>query len=86
MRHGQNDLGPAIGRKNYMFAGSDAGAERAATLYSLICSYDLAKINTADYLQDVMMKIASGWPKSRIGELVPANWAASIAQPAAKAA
>ena len=76
----------AIGRKNYMFAGSDAGGERAAILYSLICSCDLAKIDTAAYLSDVMMKIATGWPQSRIGELVPANWATMHAQTAAKAA
>jgi len=65
----------AIGRKNYMFAGSDAGAERAAILYSLIASCDLAQVDTAAYLRDVMMKIACGWPQSKISELIPANWA-----------
>jgi transposase len=65
----------AIGRKNFMFAGSDAGAERAAVFYSLICSCDLAKVDAGAYLKDVMKKIASGWPQSRIKELIPANWA-----------
>lgn len=65
----------AIGRKNFMFAGSDAGAEWAAILYSLIASCKLAGIDAGAYLRDVMIKIAGGWPQSKIGELTPENWA-----------
>jgi len=65
----------AIGRKNYMFAGSDAGAEAAAVIYSLIASCKLAGVDTGKYLRDVMIKLASGWPQAKIGELVPSSWA-----------
>lgn len=65
----------AIGRKNYMFAGSGAGAEWAAILYSLIASCKLAGIDAGAYLHDVMLKISGGWPQSKIGELVPTAWA-----------
>ena len=76
----------AIGRKNYMFAGSDAGAEHAAILYSLICCCDLAQIDAGAYLRDVMMKIASGWPQSKISELTPMNWAEMCAPQVLQAA
>ena len=67
----------AIGRKNYMFAGSDDGAQWAAILYSLIASCQLAKIDAGAYLRDVMSKIAAQWPQSRLAELTPARWAGS---------
>jgi transposase len=63
----------ALGRKNYLFAGSDAGGERAATIYSLI---ETAKLNGLDpeaYLRDVIARIADH-PINRIGELLPWNW------------
>ena len=63
----------ALGRKNYLFAGSDAGGERAAAIYSLI---ETAKLNGLDpeaYLRDVIGRIADH-PINRIGELLPWNW------------
>jgi hypothetical protein len=65
----------AIGRKNYMFAGSDTGAESAAILYSLIASCKLADVEAGAYFRDVLIKLAEGWPQSKIGELVPSVWA-----------
>jgi uncharacterized Ntn-hydrolase superfamily protein len=62
----------ALGRKNYLFAGSDAGGERAAALYSLIGT---AKLNSRDpetYLRDVLSRIADH-PINRIEELLPWN-------------
>src|SRR5437868_14225548 len=44
-RYGQNDRAIAIGRKNYLFAGSDAGGRRAAAIYSLIESAKLNGLN-----------------------------------------
>ena len=64
----------ALGRKNYLFAGSDAGGERAAAMYSLIGS---AKLNASDpeaYLRDVLARIADH-PINRIAELLPWNLA-----------
>jgi hypothetical protein len=75
--------GIAVGRKNYLFAGSDRGGERAAAIYSLI---ETAKLNGLDpqaWLRDVLDRIADH-PNSRIGELLPWNW--SPATPAAEAA
>ena len=63
----------ALGRKNYLFAGSDAGGERAAAIYSLT---ETAKLNGLDpeaYLRDVLARIAEN-KINRIGELLPWNW------------
>jgi transposase len=60
----------ALGRKNYLFAGSDTGGERAAAIYSLIGT---AKLNDRDpeaYLRKVLSRIANH-PVNRIGELLP---------------
>ena len=64
--------GVALGRKNYLFLGSDAGGERAAAIYSLV---ETAKLNGLDpqaYLRDVLERIADH-PINRIDELLP--WA-----------
>jgi transposase len=66
----------ALGRKNYMFAGSDAGGERAAAAYTLI---ETAKLNDLDpeaYLRDVLGRIADH-RINRIAELLPWNVASS---------
>ena len=63
----------AIGRKNYLFAGSDAGGRRAAAMYSLIESAKLNGLNPQHYLADVLARIADH-PARRIDELLPWNW------------
>jgi len=50
----------ALGRKNYLFAGSDAGGERAANLCSLIGSAKLNRLDPESYLRDVLTRIAEG--------------------------
>jgi transposase len=70
----------AIGRKNYLFAGSDRGGERAAAMYSLIETAKLNGIDPEAYLRDVLARIADH-PNNRIVELLPWNW-----QPAEKVA
>jgi len=63
----------AIGRKNYLLAGSDAGGQSAAAMYSLI---ETAKLNGLDpqrYLTDVLARIA-GHPARQIADLLPWNW------------
>jgi len=62
----------ALGRKNYLFAGSYSGGERAAVIYSLVGS---AKLNGPDperYLRQVLATIAD-YPVNRIDELLPWN-------------
>jgi hypothetical protein len=67
----------ALGRKNYLFAGSDAGGERAAAIYSLIGSAKLNGLDPEAYLREVLTRIADH-PINRIEELLPWNLAASV--------
>jgi hypothetical protein len=62
----------ALGRKNYLFAGSDAGGERAALVYSLIGTAKLNGVNPQQYLQHVLERIADH-PINRLEELLPWN-------------
>jgi transposase len=62
----------ALGRKNYLFAGSNAGGERAAAMYTLIGSAKLNGIDPEAYLSDVFARIADH-PINRINELLPWN-------------
>jgi len=63
----------AIGRKNYLFAGSDAGGHRAAAIYSLIETAKLNRRNPQHYLADVLARIADH-PARKIADLLPWNW------------
>jgi transposase len=62
----------ALGRKNYLFAGSEAGGERAAAIYSLIGSAKLSGVNPEAYLTALLRRIADH-PVKRIEELLPWN-------------
>lgn len=63
----------AVGRKNWTFAGSDRGAERAAALYTLIQTAKLNDIDPHTWLADVLARIAET-QASRLAELLPWNW------------
>jgi transposase len=66
-----------MGRKNYLFMGSDSGGERAASLYSLIATAKLNGIDPAFYLRTILATIAEH-PINRIEELLPWNIVSSI--------
>jgi hypothetical protein len=65
--------GLALGRKAWLFAGSDRGGERAALLYSLIVTAKLNDIDPQAWLADVLARIADH-PVNRLDELLPWNW------------
>lgn len=65
----------AVGRKNYLFAGSDAGAERAAVMYTLVRTAVLHGLDPQAYLTDVLNRLAVPRKASDIDELLPDVWA-----------
>lgn len=64
----------AVGRKNWLFAGSDEGARRAAVIYTVIGTCRLSGVDPWEYVRDVLEKLAAGWLQSRLEELLPPNW------------
>jgi transposase len=66
--------GIALGRKSWLFAGSDRGGDRAAAMYSLIITAKLNDVDPRAWLADVLARIADH-PASRLHELLPWNWA-----------
>jgi transposase len=75
----------ALGRKNYLFAGSDRGGESAAAIYSLIGTAKLNGIDPEGYLRNLLSRIAEH-PINRIEELLPWNLAANPDQESRHAA
>src|SRR5579864_1083641 len=72
----------AVGRKNWLFAGSFEGARRAALLYSLVQSCKLVNVPPFDYLKDVLMRVATH-PQRLIGQLTPKGWLTTFGRPTA---
>ena len=66
----------AVGRKNWLFAGSEEGAKRAALLISLVGTCRMLDIDPALYLKDVLIqaKMRSASPKPTYEDLTPAQW------------
>ena len=63
----------ALGRKNFLFVGTDHAGENLAGLYSLIATCEINGVNPVTYLADVLLRVQSH-PASRIDEILPHNW------------
>jgi transposase len=66
----------ALGRKNWLFAGSEDGGHRAAILFSLVTSAKRLEIDPFEYMSDVIARVGEH-PNSRINELTPRGWKAA---------
>lgn len=70
----ENQIRPAaVGRKNWLFCGSDVGGERAAGFYTLIRTARLNGVEPEAWLTDVIARIG-GHPINRLAEMLPWNW------------
>jgi transposase len=74
--------GIALGRKSWLFAGSDRGGQRAAAMYSLIVTAKMNDVDPQAWLADVLARIAEH-PAHLIDQLLPWNWKPSAAKLAA---
>jgi transposase len=68
--------GIALGRKSWLFCGSDRGGQRAAVMYSLIVTAKMNGVDPQAWLADVLSRIAEH-PASRLDDLLPWNWSAN---------
>jgi transposase len=77
----ENTIRPiALGRNNYLFAGSHEAAQNAAIIYSLLATCKLHEVNAYDWLKHVLTVMPT-LPVSRIKELLPQNWKATVTEP-----
>ncbi len=71
---------PAMGRRNWLFAGSDEGGHRAAIIMTVLETASRAGVDIRAYVQDVLTKVAAGWKMTHLDQLLPENWAAQQQQ------
>ena len=77
-RHGQNERGLSIGKKNSLFCGNEGGGETWAILASLLSTAKLHGVDPETYLTDVLERMVSGATKNnRLDELLVWNWKAA---------
>ena len=70
----ENSIRPlALGRKNYLFAGSHQAAQRAAMMYSFLASCQKLGVNPRRWLADVLNRVAD-YPVNQLNELLPHKW------------
>jgi hypothetical protein len=76
-RHGQNERATALGRKAWLFAGSDRGRDRAAVIFTLIYTAKLTGIDPQAWLADVLFRIADHNIR-RLDQLLRWHWATEM--------
>ena len=78
----ENSIRPlAIGRKNYLFCGDDAAAQRAAVVYSLLATCKAHGVNERAWLEDVLRRIPECEQAGKdYADLLPGNWSALSAK------
>jgi hypothetical protein len=79
-RYGQNDWAIVLGRKNYLFCGSQGGGHRAALVYSLIESAKLNDLDPYAYLVDILAKLPTCRARD-LAALLPHRWQPDRAPP-----
>lgn len=83
--HSENALRrQALGRKNWLFLGSDEGGAVNATFVTLLASCQLHGLEPLGYLRDLLC-LLPGWPVKRVLELAPVNWASTVQRPEVRA-
>lgn len=83
MHNNSSELGlrrQVLGRRNWLFCGSDQGAEVNTLWVSLLASCRLHGIEPLSYLRDLLCLLPS-WPASKILQLAPLHWAQTLQQP-----
>ena len=70
----------ALGRKNFLFVGTDEAGENLAGLYSLIATCEANGVNPVDYLADVLLRVQTH-PAARIDEMLPHRWSSALTAP-----
>ena len=78
-RHGQNERGVALNRKNALFAGSDGGGDNWAVIATLVENCKLYDVEPYAYFVDVLNRIVNGHLNSAIDQLLP--WAYAKSEP-----
>jgi hypothetical protein len=66
----------AVGRRGFLFTGSRRGGEHLAVAYTLVDNCILLGLDPQPDLEDVLIKLACGWPMRRLSELTPHRWMA----------
>jgi len=63
-----------VGRRNWLFSGTFAAAQRSALILSIVETCKANGVDAEAYMADVMERIQNDWPASRWDELMPWNW------------
>ena len=69
-KHSYAEISIAIGKKNWLFTGSERAGQRAAAIQTLLGTAQLNGLNPSDWLKDILTKLPI-WPNNRIDELLP---------------